>query len=314
VLALDRGLFSPKTDRAADYSQLKFLRGNPGESSIQFLDALLEAPDTCPETAASWEQRWAAPEAISSELPPLSGKVISRARERAGEFMRKQNPSGYEEPADPPNATAMAQTPRPLPRSTADTPATLYGSWWHTLFEHFPWKADPSRWQEAFDALQPSSPDHERSAREWLQLRTTLAETPAAQFLRRPGTIVHTEFPFLWRIDERSCLEGVIDLLAVDPAEKHCLLLDWKTNRLTSGEEDELRARYLSQLAAYRKAIGEMTQFDVEAALFSTSLGRLLIYKDEELAAEWARLRRLGSDELSAAIGSAGLGFQGHIK
>jgi ATP-dependent exoDNAse (exonuclease V) beta subunit len=294
VLALDRGLFSPKTDRAADYSQLKFLRGDHGESSVQFLDALPDAPDICPKTAASWEQRSAAADAMASELPPLSQELMARGRRRAGEFVRKQNPSGYDEP----NETTAVQSPR----STADTPATLYGSWWHTLFEHFPWKVDPSQWEAAFDALQPSSPDPDRSAREWRQLRTTLRDSPVTQFLRRPGTIVHTEFPFLWRIDEQSCLEGVIDLLAIDPAEKRCLLLDWKTNRLTSAQENELRARYLSQIAAYWTAVGEMTQFEVEAGLFSTSLGRWLIYTGEELRSEWARLRSMRPDERSTAI------------
>jgi ATP-dependent exoDNAse (exonuclease V) beta subunit len=302
VLALDRGLFSPKTDAAQDFAQLRFLRGNKGESSVHILDALEDAPETCPETQTSWEQSRAASDAIFLGVPPLSESTIARARHRAGEFMRKQNPSGYEDPVDPPNDTAATSTPRPLSRSAADNPATLYGSWWHTLFEHFPWKANPSRWQEAFEALQSSSPDPGRSAREWDQLHTTLGDSPAARFLSRPGTIVHTEFPFLWRIDEQSCLEGVIDLLAIDPAEKRCLLLDWKTNRSTSGQEDELCGRYISQVAAYWTAVGEMTQFEVEAGLFSTSLGRWLIYTREELRSEWARLRSMRPDERSTAI------------
>ena len=150
----------------------------------------------------------------------LPDKMIAHARRRAGDFIHKQNPSGYEEPAMLPNETAAGQTPHPLPRSTADTPATLYGSWWHTLFEHFPWKAEPSQWQAAFDALQSSSPDPDRSAREWQQLRDDVARFRGCAIPRRPGTIVHTEFPFLWRMDEQSCLEGVIDLLAVDPARE----------------------------------------------------------------------------------------------
>jgi ATP-dependent exoDNAse (exonuclease V) beta subunit len=231
--------------------------------------------------------------------------MIANARRRAGQFIHKQNPSGYEEPVDAPLEAAAAQSIQPRPRSTADTPATLYGSWWHTLFEHFPWKGDSSQWQDAFDALQTSSPDPERSAREWHALRTTLRDSAAAQFLSRPETIVHAEFPFLWRIDDQSCLEGVIDLLAIDPAEKRCLVLDWKTNRLTTKQESDLRARYLSQIAAYWTAVGEMTGFDVEAGLFSTSLGRWLIYSAEELHAEWARLRSLPPDERSAAIATA---------
>ena len=302
VLALDRGLFSPKTDRAADYSQLKFLRGDQGESSIQILDALPDAPNACPETQASWEQSQVATDTISSELPLLSDKMIARARRRAGEFIHKQNPSGYEEPVDLSSETAAGKTRAPAARSVADTPATLYGSWWHTLFQHFPWRSGLAQWEAAFHALQPSSPDPDRSAREWRQLQATFRDSPLAQFLNRPGAIVHTEFPFLWPMNEQSCLEGVIDLLAVDSSAQRCLLLDWKTNRLTSGQEKEIRARYLPQIAAYWKAVDAMTRFDVDAGLFSTSLGQLLIYSEVELQTEWTRLAALPVEQLHLSI------------
>ena len=37
----------------------------------------------------------------------------------------------------------------PPSRSLADNAATLYGSWWHTLFQHFPWTSGASQWQTA---------------------------------------------------------------------------------------------------------------------------------------------------------------------
>ena len=304
VLAHDRELFCNAKEQVADNSQLRFLRADTRETSVETLMALPDECVDCAETAASWANTAAGQSTLPAPAP-LEIAKLERARRNASVFIRKQNPSGYDEPLEPATDSAVAKTPRPLPRSIADTPATLYGSWWHTLFEHFPWKADPSRWQEAFEALQSSSPDPERSAREWQQLRTTLGDSPAAQFLRRPGTIVHTELPFLWRIDEQSCLEGVIDLLAIDRAEKRCLLVDWKTNRLTSDQEDGLRARYLSQIAAYWTAVGEMTQFEIEAGLFSTSVGRWLIYTDKELRTEWTRLCELRPDERSTAISPA---------
>ncbi len=110
---------------------------------------------------------------------------------------------------------------------------------------------------------------------------------------------MHTEYPLLWPINDDSCLEGVIDLLLVDPEARRCLLLDWKTNRLTSGKDGKIRARYLSQVAAYWRAITVMTGFKVEAGLFSTTLGKLLLYQPAELEDEWNRLEKLPSDELT---------------
>ncbi|MDQ6656527.1 MAG: UvrD-helicase domain-containing protein [Verrucomicrobiota bacterium] len=296
VLALDRGLFSPKTDRAADYSQLKFLRGDEGESSIEILDALPEAPDACEETRARWGQSTAATNALPPELAPLDDRAITRARERASAFLRKQNPSGLEEPAD------TQPRPHALTRKLADTPATLFGAWWHALFEHLPWKAAPEQWQLAFETMQPSSPDAARSAREWPRIAATLRDSPEGSLLRGRETIVQTEVPFLLPIDEGSCLEGVIDLLATDRSQRRCLLIDWKTNHIAAGQGAELQARYRSQLAAYWKAVTQITGYELEVGLFSTALGEFLMYDPEALAAEWARLTRLPADRLHIEV------------
>ena len=53
------------------------------------------------------------------------------------------------------------------------------------------------------------------------------------------------------------------------------------------------RSRYRPQLAAYWKAVSEITHFDVEAGLFSTALGCLLLYTADELQEEWNRLEQL---------------------
>jgi ATP-dependent exoDNAse (exonuclease V) beta subunit len=303
VLALDRSLFSPKTDRAADYSQLKFLRGDHVESSIQILDALPHAPNACPETRASWEEHRAAGDTFASELPPLSGDMPSRARARATEFIRKQNPSSYEELPEPPTGSADRSTALP-PRSKADNAATIYGSWWHALFQHFPWTESASQWQTAFTALQSSSPDPDRSAREWKLFAKALPASTLAEYLARPAIVTHTELPFLWRMNGRSCVEGVIDLLLVDPAAGRALLIDWKTNRIGKGEEEQLRLRYRPQIAAYWKAVGEITGYEVEAGIFATATGEFIPYSAQELDAEWTRLRALPADQLSSVAAS----------
>jgi ATP-dependent exoDNAse (exonuclease V) beta subunit len=300
VVALDRGLFSPKTDEARDFAQLKFLRGNKGESSVQILDALPDSPDACTETSASWQSR-SADEETRCELPPLSEKMIADARGRAGDFIRKQNPSAFDEAAEP--TTEEAGKPaRPPLRSLAHNPATLYGSWWHTLFEHFPWKADAKQWRAAFDAVQASSPDAPRSAREWKLFANQSTNSPLSQFLARPDAIAHTEFPFLWRMNAGSCLEGVIDLLLVDPIGRQALLIDWKTNRISAADHDKLQNRYRPQIASYLKAVREITGLDISAALYSTATGGFLMYSPAELEEEWARLTKLPVDEMSVAI------------
>src|SRR5205085_5054426 len=50
VLALDRNLFSPVHDRLAVDSQLKYLRGDKGETSCVALDALSTTAERCEET------------------------------------------------------------------------------------------------------------------------------------------------------------------------------------------------------------------------------------------------------------------------
>jgi ATP-dependent exoDNAse (exonuclease V) beta subunit len=80
--------------------------------------------------------------------------------------------------------------------------------------------------------------------------------------------------------------------VALQAEEKRWLILDWKTNRLQRDEIDKLRLRYRPQIAAYWRAIAQMTKQPVRAAIYSTSTGQLLMYDEKELADEWGRLCR----------------------
>jgi ATP-dependent exoDNAse (exonuclease V) beta subunit len=291
VLALDRSLFSPVHDKLAVDSQLKYLRGDKGETSCVALDALSTTAELCDETLRA-AARTADPAATPTFIfTPLDSTLLTRARRRASDFIRKENPSGYEE-LETPEESAPRRTVV-LPLSGADNPATLYGSWWHTLLQHFPWAGNAQQWQTAFVTLQPSSPDPTRSAREWKLFAKAVPISVLAKFLARPGIVTHTEFSFLWRINDRSCLEGMIDLLLVDPDENRCLLVDWKTNRVSRDDRDTLHARHRPQIAAYWKAIGEIANLEVEAGIFATALGEFLPYRADELEAEWERLQAL---------------------
>ena len=301
VLALDRNLFSPVHDRLAAESQLKYLRGDKGESSCIALDALATNAEACPETQRATATKIERSEAPAFAFTSLGSDVLGAARGRASDFVRKQNPSGYEELPEPPAESAAHRRPLPL-RSKADNAATIYGSWWHTLFQHFPWASPASRWQTAFTALQSSSPDPDRSAREWKRFSNAVPTSVLAKFLARPAVVSHTEFPFLWRMDERNCLEGAIDLLLVDAAAGQCLLLDWKTNQIRPGAKEELRQRYLPQIAAYWKALTATTRYDVEAGVFATATGQFLQYDPKQLEEEWGRLRALPADQVAEEI------------
>src|SRR5437870_13874034 len=74
---------------------------------------------------------------------------------------------------------------------------------------------------------------------------------------------------------------------------RRCLLVDYKTSSVSLGERERFRSRYRPHLAAYWKAVSEITYFDVEAGLFSSALGRLLLYTADELQEEWNRLEQL---------------------
>jgi ATP-dependent exoDNAse (exonuclease V) beta subunit len=156
-----------------------------------------------------------------------------------------------------------------------------------------------------FQQRLAASPDRARSSKEWKLARENfLVDSILRRFLTGKGAQAHTEFPFLWSIDNHACVEGIIDLLGIDNARGKCLLVDWKTNQIKKGEEEQLRKRYQPQLAAYWKSISEITRFEVEAAIFATATGQFVAYNADELEKEWTRLRALPADQLVAVAAS----------
>ncbi|HYK24280.1 MAG TPA: PD-(D/E)XK nuclease family protein, partial [Candidatus Acidoferrum sp.] len=217
---------------------------------------------------------------------------------RASEFVRKITPRALD-----------SEVPTEVrTRSRLDNLATLYGRWWHKFFERVDWKAGINSTQELFEKQIPSSPDAESAIKDWNATRPNLFNNASiARFLGSDETLFHAEFPFSWRRDDCSVLEGLIDLLMIDCKAGRCLLLDWKTNDVSSSDAEIFRARYRPQLAAYWKAVGKITRLEVEAGLFSTALGRLLLYSAEELQTEWHRLEQLPSAQLEGEIRPAAL-------
>jgi ATP-dependent exoDNAse (exonuclease V) beta subunit len=206
--------------------------------------------------------------------------------------VRKFNPSAYGEEIDraPTDEIHEQATLITAARSTADTPATLYGRWWHEFMQRIAWHEEAS-WKQTFDEHQITSPAPKRSKDEWGLLLQCLKNNPDfSEILSRTEVVAYQEMPFFWRMDERKCLEGIIDLAFFNQKANAVFILDWKTNRIPADKIDVLRELYRPQMAAYWQAVLELTNARVSAAVYSTATGQLVIYGDDELSEEWRRL------------------------
>jgi ATP-dependent exoDNAse (exonuclease V) beta subunit len=221
------------------------------------------------------------------------------AVERASMFVRKLNPSGL-----PAEASAARQESRYAARElpNATSPALRYGLWWHQFVQRLHWQEQKESWNRIFDQQKRVSPDPTRSAREWKLLTNHLNEPENFRAEFAADDLVHSEMPFLWKIDDARCLEGVIDLAFFARDNGKCLILDWKTDRVPPDNAKTLRERYRPQLAAYWKAVSEIAKRDVEAAIYSTAAGELIRYTTAELTDEWSRLEKLPIEQFDAEI------------
>ena len=303
VLVYDRDLFANSKKAIPPTAQLRHFEPNEKSVATVFGKVALNA-EVCVRTAAAQAAAHQATIDSTLKLPVLKGKECQRAIQRSVEFVHKFNPSGYDKeifraPADRINQNASSISIR---RTTADTPATVYGRWWHDFMQRISWH-DKSSWKQLFDEHQARSPAAKRSANEWELLLHCLKNNPDfSELLTRAEVVAHSEMQFFWRMNELTCLEGVIDLALIDRTAGKWLILDWKTNRVVPDELNDLRERYGPQLAAYWKAVGEMTSLPVEAALYSTATGALLRYETDELSRQWERLRTLPLNDLTWEI------------
>src|SRR6266403_3827466 len=279
VLVLDQEIFSNTEGKLPKTAQLRrLLRGKDGYSGE------FDERATTTETIEDSETPSSAPETYEAKIEPLTARELKCAVKRASEFVRKFTPSALD-----------AEVPAEVrTRSRLDNLATLYGRWWHKFFERLDWKGGIDIAQKMFEKQLPSCPAPKSATKDWDVTRQNLfSDAVIARFLASDGTQFHREFPFSWRRHDRSVMEGLIDSLMIDCKAGRCLLLDWKTNSVSLAETESFRSRYRPQLAAYWKAVSEITHFDVEAGLFSTALGRLLLYTADELQEEWNRLEQL---------------------
>jgi ATP-dependent exoDNAse (exonuclease V) beta subunit len=289
VVVLDQEIFSSSDGKLPRTAQLRRLIRDKDFYSGQFD----QHSSTIDEVRKPSPIVVHAPQKESAEIEPLGSSELKRATKRASEFVRKTTPSALdsEVPAD-------VRT-----HSRLDTLATLYGRWWHKFFQRLDWKDGIDSAQTLFEKELPVSPDANAAVRDWNATRRNLfSDATIARFLENDETLFHAEFPFSWRRSDRSVLEGLIDSIMINRKAGRCLLLDWKTNDVSPSDVEIFRETYRPQLAAYWKAVTEITGLEVEAGLFSTALGQLLLYSAEELQMEWRRLEQLPSAQLENEI------------
>jgi ATP-dependent helicase/nuclease subunit A len=309
VLALDRQLFANASGEVHKDSQIKWLRCDSGGCNEKILAGLSTKPRECPTTRAHQKKSRGKIEIEKilkpAVFPPVS---LEKARKQASNFVHTLNPSGLgtneELPAET-GADTRTNANDGLRLRPAASAATRYGLWWHDFIQQIPWSSGSTSWEKIFEANRQTSPDMARSTREWRLLRDHLSSSFdfRRRFMNRQ-LLVHLEMPFYWRVDEETCLEGVIDLAFFDSNARKWLILDWKTNRVPREKIDNVRTQYRPQIAAYWKAVTQMTPnaLGVDAGIYSTSTGQFIGYDPDELAHEWERLRTLPPEKIATEI------------
>ena len=298
VLAFDRQFFLNSRGQFHHNSQISLLRAKDRECNCAVVAALSNKVRECPETRD--RQRSAPLEHMSEQFGTRELGWIDDARRHATRFIHTISPSRFaQEQEIEPDAIADAwiEIEPELRPPRVGNPATRYGIWWHDFAQKIPWHSQRDAWQAAFEANLPASPEPARSKREWNLLTKYAADHPG--FFA--GNIF-AEMPFFWRMDEQKCLEGFIDVALFEPNEKKWFVLDWKTNRVERDELENLRVEYRLQVAAYWKAVTEMTKRPVSAGIYSTATGELIVYSETQLAEEWERLRNLRLDDLESEV------------
>jgi ATP-dependent exoDNAse (exonuclease V) beta subunit len=289
VIVLDQEIFSNSEGKLPRTAQLRRLIRDKDSYSGEFD----QHSSTIDEVLATSPTLAHVPQKNGAEIESLTSRELKRAAKRASEFVRKITPSGLDS-----EVPAEVRT-----RSRLDNLATLYGRWWHRFFQRLDWRGGIDSAQELFDKELPISPDAKAAAKDWNSTRRNLFnDASIARFLASDETLFYSEFPFLWRRNDRSVLEGLIDSIMINRKAGLCLLLDWKTNDVSSSDAEIFRARYRPQLSAYWKVVEAITGLEVEAGLFSTALGRLLPYSKDELQSEWRRLEQLPPGRLENEI------------
>lgn len=165
----------------------------------------------------------------------------------------------------------------PGPARTGEDPID-YGLWWHETMEFLPWAGG----EESIDAhgeralaAAVAQGFGARAGEEWRRLRTS----PAWADLRSPRWTRVAELSVFSPVRADAWIDGVVDFLLHDPKAGEVWVLDWKTNRRRSGENDatllaRLASAYTPQLVAYGNCVRSFFPgCSVRLLVFSTAAG-----------------------------------------
>src|SRR6516164_9633450 len=112
-------------------------------------------------------------------------------------------------------------------------------------FQGLDWKGGIDAAQKLFEKELPTSPEKKAAVKDWNATRQNLfSDVTIARFLASDETLFHAEFPFSWRRNDRSVLEGLIDSIMTNRKAGRCLLLDWKTNDVSPSDIEIFRNSY----------------------------------------------------------------------
>src|SRR5437763_4339822 len=216
VLVLDQEIFSNTDGELPKTAQLRRLLCGKDGYYGEF-----DGRASTTETIEDSEMPSSVPETSEVKIEPLTARKLKCAVKRASEFVRKFTPSALD-----------AEVPAEVrTRSRLDNLATLYGRWWHKFLERLDWNGGIDSAQKLFEKQLPSCPEAKSATKDWDVTRQNLfSDACIARFLASDETQFHREFPFSWRRNDRSVLEGLIESLMIDRKAGRCLQIDWKKN------------------------------------------------------------------------------------
>jgi ATP-dependent exoDNAse (exonuclease V) beta subunit len=135
-----------------------------------------------------------------------------------------------------------------------------YGLWWHESVEFLPWAGEAS----AVDTHLAAALDRAQSlglgvrGREELE---ALRQSAAWRILTQRRWTRQAELAVLAPLRTGGWVDGVVDLVLHDEAEREVGIIDWKTNRRRVGESPaQLLGRLAGEYAAQLRAYGECLQ------------------------------------------------------
>ena len=226
---------------------------------------------------------------------PLKNAIAKRRCNAHGNFIRKINPSAYSltlilsRSRRSCRAEFISTVSPIISRRCMAVGGTLF-------FNNCKWRDGLVGADRLFQTCHAEAPDPERAAKEWKRVREGLFASETARRFAAITAQTHAEFPFSWSVNQDFALEGVIDFLLIEEKETRALLIDWKTNNISSGERRSCACVTVRSWPPIGKPSARSRAWRLSAGSVLDCARSMLLYETEELAAEWKRLEQLPPD------------------